>query len=114
MISKRAYVPAIDVVRCFAALSVTLFHLAITWPHVAVPLKVLPPYPDMSFLNGYLYFGFVGVEIFFVISGFVIAASCPRDGGRATSSSAAPCASSRCCGPSCSRRPSSISSAAHP
>jgi peptidoglycan/LPS O-acetylase OafA/YrhL len=76
MISKKAYVPAIDVVRCFAALSVTLFHLAITWPHVAVPLKVLPPYPDMSFLNGYLYFGFVGVEIFFVISGFVIAASC--------------------------------------
>lgn len=76
MMSKRAYVPAIDVVRCFAALIVTLFHLAITWPHIAVPLKVLPPYPDMSFLNGYLYFGFVGVEIFFVISGFVIAASC--------------------------------------
>ena len=47
------YIPAIDGLRAIAVLSVMLFHL------------------DASFLPG----GFTGVDVFFVISGYVVSAS---------------------------------------
>lgn len=55
---------------------VALFHLGAQWPHVMVPKDVFPRYPDVSAYNPLFYVGFVGVQIFFVISGLVIAASC--------------------------------------
>lgn len=71
----RQYAPVIDVVRCAAALLVALFHFCTIWPHgTRSPLAELK-YPFSSAADPYLYFGFVGVEIFFVISGYVIAAS---------------------------------------
>lgn len=51
------YIPAIDGLRAIAVLSVMLFHL------------------DASFLPG----GFTGVDIFFVISGYVVSASLAAD-----------------------------------
>lgn len=52
-----AYIPEIDGLRAFAVLSVMLYHL------------------NPSLLAG----GFVGVDIFFVISGYVVTASLWRD-----------------------------------
>jgi len=57
VVDSHAYVPAIDALRAVAVLSVMLFHLA-------------PP-----LLPG----GFVGVDVFFVISGYVVAGSMMRD-----------------------------------
>ena len=51
------YIPAIDGLRAIAVLSVMLFHL------------------DASFLPG----GFTGVDVFFVISGYVVSASLAAD-----------------------------------
>lgn len=48
-----SYVPAIDGLRAFAVLAVLIFHL------------------EASFLPG----GFTGVDVFFVISGYVVARS---------------------------------------
>lgn len=52
----------LDLVRCFAAVGVGVFHLTWRYP----PLAAVPP------------IGWVGVQIFFVLSGFVIAASTRR------------------------------------
>lgn len=70
------YAPIIDLLRCAAALMVACFHLFASWPHIMVPVEVFTSYPDNSAYNSIFYFGFIGVQIFFVISGFVIAASC--------------------------------------
>jgi exopolysaccharide production protein ExoZ len=56
---RESYVFGIDIIRFFAAIMVASFHL--TW-QVADTQWILP-------------FGWIGVEIFFVISGFVIANS---------------------------------------
>ncbi|MDP0499377.1 MAG: acyltransferase family protein [Verrucomicrobiota bacterium JB022] len=53
---KSSYIPAIDGLRAFAVIAVVIFHL------------------KASFLPG----GFTGVDIFFVISGFVVTASLVR------------------------------------
>jgi peptidoglycan/LPS O-acetylase OafA/YrhL len=63
-------VPALDLLRLVAVLGVVLFHYGFRGPtghgvtHVALP--------DLAFLGRY---GFLGVPVFFVISGFVIAYS---------------------------------------
>jgi exopolysaccharide production protein ExoZ len=66
-----AYFPAIDILRFFAAAMVALFHIAfLSWAS-----KDSPIYLPFQSLTSYSWFGWVGVEIFFVISGLVIANS---------------------------------------
>lgn len=71
----RQYAPLIDIVRCGAALSVALFHLGATWPHASRPLLEQLSYPGPQSGNPWFHAGFIGVEVFFVISGYVIAGS---------------------------------------
>lgn len=71
----RQYAPLIDLVRCGAALSVALFHLGATWPHASRPLLDQLSYPGPQSGNDWFHAGFIGVEVFFVISGYVIAGS---------------------------------------
>jgi peptidoglycan/LPS O-acetylase OafA/YrhL len=59
-VEGRPYLPGIDGLRAVAVIAVMLFHL---WPHA---------------LPG----GFVGVDIFFVISGYVVTAAMVRDTSR--------------------------------
>jgi peptidoglycan/LPS O-acetylase OafA/YrhL len=81
--SSGRYIPEIDGLRCLAIGSVVLFHLA--W-------MVLPADVDRRAalagepLTWVLLHGFIGVQLFFVISGFVLAlpfAEARRPGGRA-------------------------------
>lgn len=73
----RAHVYPLDAVRFFAAFSVMLFHLAFYgWASehstVADMMHDATAYPELAPLA---WFGWIGVEVFFVISGFVIANS---------------------------------------
>ena len=73
---ERRYAPLIDLVRCAAALMVALFHLGTRWPAPnKMPILLYPDYPDYGAFDHLFYWGWVGVEIFFVISGYVIAGS---------------------------------------
>jgi peptidoglycan/LPS O-acetylase OafA/YrhL len=66
--SKReGRLPFIHGLRGVAAASVTLFHLYDSTPVTEHLAMVLP-----SFMDGLLRLGFLGVDLFFVISGFVI------------------------------------------
>lgn len=69
------YYPLIDLVRFLAALSVLLFHLGYSsWQERSSALSIVQG--AYSIPEGIIYwFGWVGVQIFFVISGFVIANS---------------------------------------
>ena len=74
----------LDPLRLGAALSVAVFHLMFwswAWPSIGVP----PGFEhyvaaDVQFPSAarFTWFGWVGVEIFFVISGFVIANSASK------------------------------------
>jgi peptidoglycan/LPS O-acetylase OafA/YrhL len=59
-------VPALDVLRLIAVLGVLAFHYGFSGPLAA------PAVPELRWLGHY---GFMGVPVFFVISGFVIAYS---------------------------------------
>jgi exopolysaccharide production protein ExoZ len=68
---SHPYFPAIDILRFFSACMVAVFHIAfLSWASNDSTL-------DLPFraLANYSWFGWVGVEIFFVISGLVIANS---------------------------------------
>lgn len=79
---QKQYYPIIDLVRFSAAMSVMLFHL--TFAVWAVPESsragILPPsilFPEFA---QFTWWGWVGVQVFFVISGAVIANSaCGND-----------------------------------
>jgi peptidoglycan/LPS O-acetylase OafA/YrhL len=64
----------IDLLRFFAAVMVTVFHLAFwSWaPEISTPKEISGGFYQYPELSGLSSAGWVGVEIFFVISGFVI------------------------------------------
>src|SRR5882724_10068361 len=64
MVKRRGYVYGIDIIRFLAALSVVGFHLG-----------YLNDVADFKAIWPVTWFGWIGVEVFFVISGFVIANS---------------------------------------
>jgi len=73
VIPRTKYI-GLDATRFFAATAVTFYHLGFFWWE---PTKDNRPalYEGLSALRGLVSSGWVGVEIFFVISGFVIAMS---------------------------------------
>jgi len=75
--SKRAHVYPLDAVRFFAALSVMLCHLSFySWASKASAVgHMLNHATAFPAATPFTSWGWVGVEIFFVISGFVIANS---------------------------------------
>ncbi len=76
MKAEREYVVGLDLVRFAAAIAVMLHHLTyMIWAHPEHSLFILPKGINYVEISGFTWFGWVGVEIFFVISGFVIAAS---------------------------------------
>jgi exopolysaccharide production protein ExoZ len=77
MPATRNYYPGLDVVRFAAAMLVALYHLA--WRPWAAgyigPLLLLPAMPTREAPMFGVPFGWVGVQVFFVLSGVVIANS---------------------------------------
>jgi peptidoglycan/LPS O-acetylase OafA/YrhL len=72
---QRAQVVGIDILRFFAAVLVFWYHLAFgSWTFVAsFSRDIGVDFSGLSGLRSYAESGWIGVEIFFVISGFVIA-----------------------------------------
>jgi peptidoglycan/LPS O-acetylase OafA/YrhL len=68
--SMKARVPALDLLRLVAVLGVVLFHYGFRGP--TTPEATFVALPEMGQIARY---GFLGVPMFFVISGFVIAYS---------------------------------------
>lgn len=76
-VQQTQYVPGLDLLRFFAACSVMIYHLAFwSWAfpagQVAVASQGVANFQDWTTL---VPFGWTGVQIFFVISGFVIVVS---------------------------------------
>lgn len=76
-IDDRRHIPGLDIVRFWAACSVALFHLAFwSWTsHRDIPYRASAGSVHFAALKPYTWFGWAGVETFFVISGVVICAS---------------------------------------
>ncbi|HWK00380.1 MAG TPA: acyltransferase [Xanthobacteraceae bacterium] len=68
--AKHEHVPVLDLLRLFAALGVVLFHYA--FRGAAAENFTVVSLPSVEFLAKY---GWFGVQLFFIISGFVIARS---------------------------------------
>lgn len=79
-VQRAQYVPGLDLLRFFAACIVMIFHLAFwSWAfpagQVAIASHGVANFQDWTALAP---FGWAGVQIFFVISGFVIVVSAER------------------------------------
>ena len=79
-VRQANYVPGLDLLRFFAACVVMIYHLAFwSWAYpdgqVAKASRGVANFQSWDDLT---YFGWLGVQIFFVISGFVIAISSER------------------------------------
>ena len=74
---SNRHIIGLDVIRFCAALMVTLFHLSYwSWaPAESLTKSVSGGLVQFPSLAGVTWFGWVGVEVFFVISGFVISYS---------------------------------------
>lgn len=68
--AEQGPIPALDLVRFTAAIMVMLFHLCY-WGNGATPAAA-------DTFNNFWWFGWVGVEIFFTLSGFVIVFSAKK------------------------------------
>jgi peptidoglycan/LPS O-acetylase OafA/YrhL len=80
LVRSASYVPGLDALRFFAASIVTVYHLAFwAWAYpqgqVAQASRGVADFPEWDQLTSG---GWAGVQIFFVISGFVIATSSER------------------------------------
>lgn len=79
---RKLPITGLDVIRFFAAFLVMAYHLAFwSWavPYEATASAItggVPAFPSLTWLS---WFGGVGVDIFFVLSGFVIVYSAGRD-----------------------------------
>jgi peptidoglycan/LPS O-acetylase OafA/YrhL len=79
----KNHFPLLDPLRFAAALGVAFFHHTFwcwAWPSIGVPGFERTVAADVAFPSAapFTWFGWVGVEIFFVISGFVIANSASK------------------------------------
>lgn len=74
------YVPGLDLLRFFAACVVMIYHLAFwSWAYPGGQVaKASRGVANFQSWDDLTYFGWLGVQIFFVISGFVIATSSER------------------------------------
>jgi len=66
-VKVKKHLGILDLLRGFAALSVVLYHFCLPGKHGGILTKFYSPLLDSTFWWGHL-----GVEIFFVISGFII------------------------------------------
>src|SRR4051794_24440984 len=83
--STRKNFGGVDALRFVAAMLVMFFHFNLwNW---AFPLglggRTAGPLPEQENLRGLFVFGWIGVQIFFVISGFVISFSAEQSSARA-------------------------------
>ena len=70
------YFHGVDAVRFIAALMVAVFHIGLAcWaaPATTTAARLLNRAYELPALTAWIWFGWVGVQIFFVVSGFVIA-----------------------------------------
>jgi peptidoglycan/LPS O-acetylase OafA/YrhL len=74
--SERGHVAALDLLRLVAVLSVMLFHFGFNGP----PGPTGAVYVALPGLSAFARYGYLGVQLFFVISGFVIAHSAENRG----------------------------------
>jgi peptidoglycan/LPS O-acetylase OafA/YrhL len=76
MIGRHPYYSGVDAIRFVAALLVMVYHLGFwSWAGNGTTARIFNGAARFESATSFTWFGWVGVEIFFVISGFVIANS---------------------------------------